>query len=272
MRIDITKEELRDFSMYQISQGFKGKALVAFIDLLGFRNEILSEWKNKENDPLEKLMILKNYNSIAKTRAINHDFNDYEGNLIKSVRFPDIITFSDSFIFILPLIGDKPDDILSSVLAIMGSIFNLWEVSIDHGFTIRGCIDFGEIYYNESDLVGPSLIATYEMESKIAMTSRVIVTNEILKLIYSNIFISHELLQEYFRRFLIIDIDERIILNPIIIYGYGNNEKINEAIEKLIIMRDKSLQPTLKAKYNNLITKLRDQKDYYNDFEIFRPV
>jgi len=270
MRINITKEELGEISRAQIAEGFKGKALVAFIDLLGFRSEILSKWSDEDNDPLERLMVFKNFNDVAKKRAIYHDFQDYDGNLIISVPFPDTMTFSDSFIFILPLIGESPDEILASILAISGSILNLWEICIDHGFTIRGCIDYGEIYYNANDLVGPSLITTYELESKIAMTSRVLYTNDVLKLIYPNLEKAQVALKEYYKRYLTRDVDERIILNPIVIYGYNNEEGTQRGVDKLIEMRNNIDKPALKAKYNNLIFRLVNQTDPDNDFDIFK--
>lgn len=37
----------------------KGEGLVAFIDILGFSEEILSNWNDPKNDPLKKILNLK---------------------------------------------------------------------------------------------------------------------------------------------------------------------------------------------------------------------
>jgi len=252
-----------------ISNGFNGKAIVAFIDLLGFRNEILAKWKNKKSNPLKKLMSFKSYNTIAKKRAENHDFFDNDGNHVVSIPYPEIITFSDSFIFIQPLVDNSADQRLYSILSIVGSIAELWRISINNGFTIRGGVDFDEIYHNGKDLVGPALIKAYEIESKICQISRVVFSSSILEIISSNLSKTSPITQEYYKCYLTNDMDQLIILNPIIIYGYDNPDAIDDAIEKLEEMRNKCPSFKLKSKYTNIIARLRNKINPHNDFKIF---
>jgi len=269
MRVPVTINELEDFADKEIKIGFKGKAIVAFIDLLGFRNEIINKWDDKENSPLKRLMMFKGYNEIAKEKAEFHNFFDSDGNSIAKINYPEIITFSDSFIFIQPLKEDTPDNILYSILSVCGSIYELWKVCIDGGFTIRGGVDYGDIYHNGKDLVGPALIKSYELESKVANTSRVVFASSILNLINNNLNLAKTIVPEYYKRFLVNDVDQLIILNPIIMWGYNNLEDTEECVAKLKTMMDDANSFKLKSKYLNLIARLKNQIDPDNDFKIF---
>lgn len=269
MRVKVSIDELEEFVKNEIQNGFKGKAIVAYIDLLGFRHEIITKWNNSENDPLARLLKFKGYNEIAKQKAKFHDFQDYDGNTIAQIQYPEIITFSDSFIFIQPLKDHTPDDILFSILSVCGSIFELWKVCIEGGFTIRGGLDYGEIYHNGRDLIGPSLIKTYEIESSIANTSRIVASGNILDLIRSNLDEAMAITKEYYKRFMLNDVDQLIVLNPIIMWGYNNPEDTKNCIEKLQEMMNNASSFKLKAKYLNLIARLRNQIDPDNDFEIY---
>ena len=269
MGVKVTVDELEDYAENEIKNGFKGKAIVAFIDLLGFKNEIETKWDDAENDPLKRLLTFKGYNEIAKQKAKFHNFQDYEGKSIAQIDYPEIITFSDSFIFIQRLKDETPDEILFSILSVCGSIFELWKVCIDGGFTIRGGIDYGEIYHNGRDLVGPSLIKTYEIESKIANSSRVVASENILKLIRDNLEASKPITKEYFKRFMLNDVDQLIVLNPIMLWGYNSPEDTEACVIKLQAMMDNAPSFKLKAKYMDLIARLRNQIDPDNNFEIF---
>lgn len=273
MGLILNINEIEAAAKEEIFKGKKVKALVAFIDLLGFKDEIINKWDNEEESPLFRLMKFKNFVSLAKEKGKTHDFyEDDDGiKLLAKISYPDIITFSDSFIFILPIDNFGADNILCSILSISSSIAELWRQCINGGFTIRGGVDFGEIFYNDKDLVGPSLIESYKLESKIAMISRVVYSNEALKLISNNLVKANPKIQDYFKRYLTKDIDERIILNLIVAYGYKNSEEIQEGVEKLKNMRDNVNKTELKAKYNNLIAWLRSERDPDNDFKIFKP-
>lgn len=265
--------EIEAAAKEEIFKGKKVKALVAFIDLLGFKDEIINKWDNEEESPLFRLMKFKNFVSLAKEKGKTHDYYEDDNGikLLAKISYPDIITFSDSFIFILPIDNFGADNILCSILSISSSIAELWRQCINGGFTIRGGVDFGEIFYIDKDLVGPSLIESYKLESKIAMISRVVYSNEVLKAISNNLGKANPKIQDYFKRYLTKDIDERIILNLIVAYGYKNSEEIQEGVEKLKNMRDNVNKTELKAKYNNLIAWLRSERDPDNDFKIFKP-
>src|ERR1019366_3283485 len=49
-----------------------------------------------------------------------------------------------------------------------------WATAIREGYTIRGAIELGQIYWSGSETIGPPFAASYWLESNIARTSRVI--------------------------------------------------------------------------------------------------
>ena len=56
-----------------------------------------------------------------------------------------------------------------SLLAVTGIITELWRISKDKGFTIRGGVDFGDLFYTPSEIIGPAYIDAYNLESKLLM-------------------------------------------------------------------------------------------------------
>jgi hypothetical protein len=255
----------------ELLKGFKGKALVGFVDILGFRNEILTKWDDKYENPLERLLKLKSYAKRTSADIKHHTFFDNDENIILEIPYAKVLTFSDSFIFILPIEKDDPEYKLGCILSITGSIIELWRKCIEEGFTIRGAVDHGEIFFTDEDLIGPSLIKAYENESNMAITSRIIYTSDAIKIISENLPKSDSILNQYFKRFLVDDVDSHIILNPVIIYGYEEHlsNNIKRAIDQLIKMKDKTSNYNLKAKYYNLIARLKAKKDPNNNFEIY---
>ncbi|MBK8280105.1 MAG: hypothetical protein IPK94_08335 [Saprospiraceae bacterium] len=177
----ISFKEIEARAQANIAKGFNGKAIIAFIDLLGFSNEINTNW-SKNPDPLLRIMKLKAYWDILNDRKATNLFFEYdETTLIIETKYPEVITFSDSFILVLPLDNENPTTILASILTVTTSILEIWRNCIDEGFTIRGGVDYNEVYHNGLDIVGPGLITAYEMESKKAKISRILISDNIKK-------------------------------------------------------------------------------------------
>ena len=45
--------------IFDNTKNFKGVGYVCFIDVLGFSNDILKNWKRKTSNPLEKILTVK---------------------------------------------------------------------------------------------------------------------------------------------------------------------------------------------------------------------
>lgn len=269
---EISSTELSQIAIEEIQNGFKGSALVAYVDLLGFRKEISNNWNNPSNDPLLRLIKIKKFLELAKERSINHTFLDYDGkSVIMEIPYPKVITFSDSFIFIKPFDENlDPNHRVGCILSITGSIIELWKLSILEGFTIRGSVVFGDIYHNNSDLIGPALIDSYLGESIDAKISRIIYSDKIREIIESHLDNIHPTLIDYFRRYFNLDIDNKIAINPLIVFGYDNDFIVNDCLDRIVDMHNSITDHDARNKYIDLIRRLRARNLEMNDLSIYK--
>lgn len=267
----INKEEIIERADTKINIGAKTKAIVAFVDLLGFSFELLKNWEDNSDDFLHRIMRIKSFAELCKEKGNPHDFKDFdETTTIGTSEYPLLITFSDSFIFIKEMDNATEQTKITSILSVLASIEELWSYSIKEGFTIRGAIDFGEFFYTNEDILGPAFISAYKMESKKAKVSRIICSNSVKKIINENILAVHPTFQEYCKRWFKKDIDDEIILNPCIAFGLNNDEALQEAIGRVEKMRFVANDHAARNKYTDLIEKLNNSKDEYSDLEIFK--
>ncbi len=141
---------------------------VAFLDILGFTNLVLSKKKN------DKLKIEKYFALIGKvTERLKR---------IKSEHNFGSIIVSDSVILSVPFGNNLTEKIenLRQLLVAVGIIQftlagkNIW---------LRGAVSSGLAYFNpiENAIVGPAYVNAYLLEQKIAQFPRVIVDNKIIK-------------------------------------------------------------------------------------------
>ncbi|PCH62530.1 MAG: hypothetical protein COC19_02640 [SAR86 cluster bacterium] len=144
------------------------KSYVAFLDILGFSNMVLS--KRKEDK--EKL----NSYFFAVNTAI-----DYLKGIPSKQEIQSII-ISDSVILTVPHGHNRQDNIkkLRNLCVAIGIIQqhlamnNVW---------LRGAISSGDTYFNapKNQIVGPAYISSYMLEQTSAVTPRVILDSKIIK-------------------------------------------------------------------------------------------
>lgn len=159
---------------------FRGPAIIAFIDILGFSNLIKSNWANPDRYPVKKL--LDNRNNIEEVTEKPLSRLSVKETLEKLIEGGvTVITISDSFILLYGL--GKTDgqikylDFVNGFSSILEGIKTIWQDSINAGFTIRGAITANKIYWDEKfNIIGPGLIEAYNIESKIAIASRIVVS------------------------------------------------------------------------------------------------
>lgn len=167
---------------------FRGPAIIAFIDVLGFSNLIKSNWANAEKDPVKKLLdIRNNIEKVSKEPLTRLSVKETLEKLIEGG--VTVITISDSFILLYGL--EKTDgqikylDFINGFSSVVEGIKTLWQDSINAEFTIRGAITVNEIYWDEKfNIIGPGLIEAYNIESKIAITSRIVVSEHLKKMLH----------------------------------------------------------------------------------------
>lgn len=171
--MDLTKSE---------SQIQYDKKIVAFIDILGFKNII----ENTENDRknLDKLYlmyreIIDSVNKLneAKTMLKNREtinFSDY----LLAISECEITLVSDSiFISINPEGYDELMKMLRS-----------FQFRMSHdGYFLRGGITFGDVIHKSEMIFGPAVVKAYELESHHADYPRIIITTETITEIFQQI-------------------------------------------------------------------------------------
>ncbi len=232
---------------------FKGKGYVCFIDVLGFSNDIIKNWHNAESNPLEKIL------SIKDKMPIFDESNDSDESELHRKYVCRVNTVSDSVTICFGIDEDIiVGDMVLGLEAVIGNIAYIWSTFIRQGYTIRGAIDFGDIYWDINELIGPAFINAYRLESEVAKNSRVIISSKLngeLKNLFNNYeSVLTEHLIKRFRK----DVDGYIIVDPTLIYD--SEEERMELIQELTSMRSEVKSGIIKEKYTPLISMLREVK------------
>ena len=135
--------------------------------------------------------------------------------------------------------------------AVIGNIAYIWSTFISEGYTIRGAIDYGDIYWDTNELIGPAFINAYRLESEVAKSSRVIVSSD-LNCELKNIFVNFEsVLTEHLIKRFRKDVDGYIIIAPSLLHD--TEEKKTQLIKDLQIMKNKVNSGIIKEKYTALL-------------------
>lgn len=229
---------------------FKGIGYVCFLDILGFSQDILSNWSASESNPLDKLLAIKSALPVLHADEIEPEVHSSVRSYVCRVN-----TVSDSITIAFGL-EDKLiiGDMVLGLEALLANVREVWRTAIGLGYTLRGAIDFGDIYWDKNELVGPAFINAYRLESEIARVSRVLVSSKLNKLLsdlasnYSTGITEH--LITNFRK----DVDGYIVLDP---YKMGaTDEERKLLVLKLQTMASRVSPPLIKEKYAPLIEML----------------
>lgn len=236
------------------SKTFKGTGYVCFLDVLGFSNDILQNWNAIDSNPLEKLLLIKNNMPVSNVEANDDSRENHRIYTCRVNMISDSVTICFGYTETI-IMGD----LVLGLEALLSNISYIWSMFINNGYTIRGAIDFGNIYWDENELIGPAFINAYRLEAEVSRNSRVIVSSSFNKLLkdmvtrYKSSLTDHVI--ENFRK----DIDGYIIVNPKILYQ-TESEK-NSLINSLIRMRDNVPNEIVREKYNPLINMLRNDNN-----------
>ena len=194
-----------------------------------------------------------NYNKDEK--KFYDGFNEWNPQNSNSTFFLRYQTISDSFIISLGL--DEEFSILheDGIIKFFECITYVWRPIIKMGYTIRGGVDYGEIYWDTNEIIGPAFINAYKKEDCDADYSRVILTESLtkeIKKIYSYGFGN---INKSLKKLLRKDNND-FIINPSYLY-YGDSDKEN-LISQLEIISDRASEKKQKRKYIKLIEMLND--------------
>ena len=184
----------------------KQQHIVAYIDLLGFKNAI----KQEENLEIIEGMLnnIQQYNdSHASISTIK--FEDFEENICN----PAVLCVSDSIIISYPTITCTIDVILNSLCMLMVS---LADIALCSGFLIRGGVAKGNMYHLNKIIFGKAYNRAYTLESEIANYPRIIIDKDVIddKQVRN---------PEFIKSFYAEDIDGLYIMNFIQYLSSGSN-------------------------------------------------
>lgn len=258
--------ETRIYGTNVRTKRFKGECIVAFVDFLGFSNEIKNKWHDEDNNPLNRLLnFVKNINRNI-SRGIRQRIPAGDKYTLNGCR---IKTFSDSTI-IAYCFDHEPDNVelLIGILYVAQTVSSIWEKALKEDFTVRGGVEYGELYWDDDLIAGPSFVDAYVLESNCAETSRVIFGEELSKRLKDALSkriydLSHHPrafyanLEKRICNYLYYDSDNVIVVSPHSLYR-SQKEKV-ELIAKLEKMKMECNQMRAKVKYIPLLDILHSE-------------
>lgn len=234
---------------------FNGQGLVAFIDILGFSKEIIDNWGNTENNPLDKLLELKDHLPIHSNEELSNSDIETKGKRIYPCR---VQTISDSVVVSFGF-DEKPvyGDVFLATISFFDTISVIWRNAIEAGFTVRGAADWGPIFWNDKEIIGPSYINAYSLEQNQAKSSRIIISSSLnrnLAKVFNEVqtFWNEEIL-----KILRKDNDGYIIMNPHSLYSDEEDKK--HVLNRLQNLRDEA-KLLNKEKYSPVLAALNTEK------------
>lgn len=143
------------------------KAIVSFIDILGFRDLIKnSDWS----------VVLKALNKVKKAASpVSLDDEEEQDD------FAQVVSFSDSIVRVRKIETEankkSPGGLLFQEII---SLVHAQGELIDFDIVVRGGITIGEIFISENIVFGPGVIKAYELENKYAKYPRIILDPELI--------------------------------------------------------------------------------------------
>jgi hypothetical protein len=161
------------------------KRIIAFIDILGFRELI----KDSEKNPgtLEKIYEIINYfKNWEKPESWNLKTIEIEEDAQKKglANFDlsnksTCTCFSDSIIVSIKISDGDINAILSTLIA---NISYIGSYIIQKGILFRGAITIGNIIHQDNGIIlGQGFIDAYNLESKLATFPRIVVSDKLIK-------------------------------------------------------------------------------------------
>lgn len=183
----INKSELEDgFTLIEIIDNpkklFKTElietktSLVAFIDILGFKQFISDHDENQYSNVLSKIR-----NAIEESipSEINYSNFDINSEWQDDLDYIEYRMFSDCFTFAIPFF-DNENDYLNQLTLMFKLIRNFQYKMLLNGFIIRGGISIGSFFSDRNMIFSKGLVNAYEIESKVSVVPRILVDDKIL--------------------------------------------------------------------------------------------
>ena len=148
------------------------QSVVAFVDILGYRNLVTTAFADGSGEALLKELHESLSSALKSLNELDEEHNpifDAFPNLPDRFRTQ---SFTDNLVIGYPIYRDgeiELGDVISKL-----SFFQL-ELAMN-GFFVRGAISVGDLFIDDVTVIGPGLIEAYAGESQYARDPRVILT------------------------------------------------------------------------------------------------
>lgn len=246
-----------------ICERHNGKGIVCFLDILGFSKYIETNWKSNYNRIIDAFLNLKKkINDINFSNGFIY-VKQSENHKTEHKIYCNVKTVSDSLILLIPINDDMTNnEKLWLTTAMSHIIIEFWSFALELGFSIRGGVEFGDIYWDTNEVIGPAFIEAYNIESKCAKTSRVVCGNNFTEFLYKVLAEDNEQFRDFILNYFIIE-GEELCINPRQLYI--EMESIDRVKNVINSIKEKSVG--FENKYEPLINTLNRSK--YMDFNTF---
>jgi hypothetical protein len=169
-------ENNADFVFMGAPKQYYGLAVVGFFDILGYRASIKQTWSNSSDSPAARLVHLRDHFDGSPVQSTTMSF--YTPGQPRRRYFIRVHTIADAFTISTAIPSEEGKfqtaDLMMAFYAAVSNTLLLWGNILEQGFTIRGAIEFGQVYWDDRTIVGPAQVDAYWLESKICRESRVL--------------------------------------------------------------------------------------------------
>ncbi len=138
--------------------------VVCFIDILGFKAHI--DKSTQDVNYIKTISMV--LDAIADVTNMEEDDAKDRNIDVKVTQFSDNIVLSYKI--------DSDDQLAFIIISISDMISRL----IQYGFLLRGAITQGKVIHTDKQLFGPAMNEAYELESKVAIYPRIIISRDVL--------------------------------------------------------------------------------------------
>jgi len=143
--------------------------IVAFIDLLGFKEIIMDTVVGKNMDNTENIgKVHELLLAMRRSLDIDEGYNEF-------IKSKQVTQFSDSVV--ISFLHDEESAVFWTLFEIQCLIVEI----VSKGFLCRGGLTSGKLIHTNKLLFGPAFIDAYLMESKKAIFPRIIVDPEVIE-------------------------------------------------------------------------------------------
>ncbi len=190
----------------------KSQSVVAFIDILGFKEIVKTNDKSKNNFifiQLQQALDQSFKKAILLTEQWLKATDEYKNEgLADRLKYKQ---FSDNVYLSFEYNEGDPDYELAVYLVTMMSAY-YQRIMLSKNFYVRGGIADGQNYFDNNMIFSKALIKAYELETKIAKYPRIVLDNSILKKL--NKISKQNIIKQFYPKLIVKDWTGVPFLNP----------------------------------------------------------